>query len=206
MKKTALLFLGLAALVSIAFVKPTSIEPKSITVIIDAGHGGSDFGAKSNDHFEKNIVQQIAQKIKQNNQNKNINIILSRDSDTLITLKDRTDYFNSINPDMVLSLHINANPNSEKSGLESYVSDKSTFYEKSNTLANQLNASLGKNTSLKVGETKIAPFYILKNTKAPSILLELGYMTNKNDLDYLTNEEEQNKIANTINAFLSELK
>jgi len=107
---------------------------------------------------------------------------------------------------LVLSLHINANSNNEKSGLESYVSDKSPFYEKSNAIANQLNASLANNNSLKVSKTKLAPFHILKKSEAPTVLVELGYLTNAKDRKYLTDEKEQAAIAKNINSFLSDLK
>jgi N-acetylmuramoyl-L-alanine amidase len=206
MKKTSLLFLGLTALISFAFIKPNVTEPKTFTIVIDAGHGGTDLGATFNGTSEKVIVSQIAEKIKSLNENKNITILLTRSSDELIPLEKRTDYINSVKPDLVLSLHINANPNNEKSGAELFVSDKSPFYEKSNAIANQLNAALAKNNSLKVTETKLAPFHILKKSEAPTVLVELGYLTNSKDRKYLTDETEQNAIAKNINSFLSELK
>jgi N-acetylmuramoyl-L-alanine amidase len=206
MKKSTTLFLGLTLIISSAFIIPNVTEPKPLTIIIDAGHGGTDFGANTNGNYEKNIVAQVAEKIKALNENKNITILLTRSSDELMTLEERTTYINTVKPDLVLSLHINANKNNEKSGVESYVSDKSSFYEKSNTIANQLNASLAKNPSLKVSETKIAPFYILKKSEAPSVLIELGYMTNESDRKYLTDEKEQITIAKNINSFLSELQ
>jgi N-acetylmuramoyl-L-alanine amidase len=206
MKKTSLLFLGLTALISFAFIKPNATEPKPFTVVIDAGHGGSDFGATFNETSEKVIVSQIAEKIKSLNENKNITILLTRSSDELITLEKRTEYINSVKPDLVLSLHINANPNNKKSGVESYVSDKSPFYTKSNAIANQLNVSLAKNSSLKVSETKLAPFHILKKSEAPTVLVELGYLTNTKDRKYLTDETEQDAIAKNISSFLSDLK
>jgi N-acetylmuramoyl-L-alanine amidase len=206
MKKTSLLFLGLTAIVSFAFINPSVTEPKPFTIVIDAGHGGSDFGATFNGTSEKVIVSQIAEKIKSLNENKNITILLTRNSDEFITLEKRTEFINSIKPDLVLSLHINANSNNEKSGLESYVSDKSPFYEKSNAIANQLNASLANNNSLKVSKTKLAPFHILKKSEAPTVLVELGYLTNAKDRKYLTDEKEQAAIAKNINSFLSDLK
>jgi N-acetylmuramoyl-L-alanine amidase len=206
MKKTAAFSLVAIALISFAFINPNANESKPITVVIDAGHGGSDLGANSDGNFEKIIVSQIAEKVKSLNENKNITILLTRSSDELITLEKRTEYINSVKPDLVLSLHINANPNNEKSGVESYVSDKSSFYEKSNAIANQLNASLAKNNSLKVSKTKLAPFHILKKSEAPAVLVELGYLTNTKDRKYLTDETEQNAIAKNINSFLSDLK
>jgi N-acetylmuramoyl-L-alanine amidase len=206
MKKTVAFSLVGIALISFAFINPNAKESKPITIVIDAGHGGSDFGATFNETSEKVIVSQIAEKIKSFNENKNITILLTRSSDELITLEKRTEYINSIKPDLVLSLHINANPNNEKSGIESYVSDKSPFFEKSNKIANQLNATFAKNNTLKISDTKIAPFYILKNSEAPTVLIELGYLSNEKDRKYLTDNTEQDAIAKNINSFLSDLK
>jgi N-acetylmuramoyl-L-alanine amidase len=206
MKKTSLLFLALVALISSAFIKPMTNEPKPITVVIDAGHGGSDFGASSNGTYEKVIVSQIAEKVKSLNANKNIIIELTRTSDELITLDKRTDYINAIKPDLVLSLHVNSSPNHEKSGVEFYVSDKSPFFEKSNEIASKLNLALAKNNSLKVSDTKTAPFHIIKKSEAPAVIVELGYLSNDNDKKYLTDDEEQNEIAKNIVTFLSDLK
>jgi N-acetylmuramoyl-L-alanine amidase len=206
MKKTSLLFLGLIALISSAFIKPMANEPKPITVVIDAGHGGSDFGASSNGTYEKVIVSQIAEKVKSFNANKNIIIKLTRTSDELLTLGKRTDYINTIKPDLVLSLHVNSSPNHEKSGVEFYVSDKSPFFEKSSEIARKLNLALAKNNSLKVSDTQTAPFHIIKKSDAPAVIVELGYLSNDNDKKYLTDDEEQNEIAKNIVSFLSELK
>jgi N-acetylmuramoyl-L-alanine amidase len=205
MKKTSLLFLALIALISSAFIKPMANEPKPITVVIDAGHGGSDFGASSNGTYEKVIVSQIAEKVKSLNANKNIIIKLTRTSDELMTLDKRTEYINAIKPDLVLSLHVNSSTNHAKSGVEFYVSDKSPFFEKSNEIARKLNLAFAKNNSLKVSDTKTAPFHIIKKSEAPSVIVELGYLSNTYDKKYLTDDSEQNEIAQNIVSFLSEL-
>jgi N-acetylmuramoyl-L-alanine amidase len=206
MKKTALLSLALIALISSAFIKPIAKESKPITVVIDAGHGGSDLGAKSDDTYEKVIVSQISEKIKKQNTNKNITILFTRTDDELMPLSKRTDYINSVKPDLILSLHVNSSSNHEKSGVEFYVSDKSPFFEKSSEIASKLNLALAKNNSLKVSDTKTAPLYILKKSDAPAVLVELGYLSNANDKKYLTDDAQQNEIAKNITSFLSELE
>lgn len=206
MKKISLLFLALSAIFSFAFIKPYTHERKPITVIIDAGHGGSDLGASSNDVYEKVIVSQIAEKVQSSNENKNIIILFTRTTDELVALSNRTEYINAIKPDLVLSLHVNASPNHEKSGVEFFVSDKSPFYDKSNQIANQLNLAFAKNNSLKVSNTQIAPYHILQKSEAPTVIVELGYLTNAKDRKYLTDNTEQDAIAKNIISFLSELK
>ena len=205
MKSTTKLFLALTAIISFAFVTPTRIKPDKITVVIDAGHGGKDFGATSNTVTEKQIVEQITHKIYALNKNKNVVIHLTRNSDAFVSLEERTTAINEIKPDLVLSLHINSNKNKLKSGIEMYVANESKSAETSLVIAGKLFEKF-LNADLKVSEIKRAPFLILKKSEAPAVMVDLGYLSNENDKKYLTDEKEQNKIAKTILAFISELK
>ena len=76
------------------------------------GHGGNDPGAQVGSALEKEIVMSIARKIQVLNTNTNIEIILSRDQDQFKSLSERTQFINSLNPDLVISLHagISNNP------------------------------------------------------------------------------------------------
>ena len=207
MKSTTKLFLFFTAILSFAFVNPKLSESKQINVVIDAGHGGYDFGAISNTVNEKQIVEQIAKKIKALNKNENVVIHFTRNSDELVTLQERTQIINNIKPDLVLSLHVNSNKNTEKSGVEFFVANKElSVYEKSNDLALKLSSEFTKNNSLTIGRIRNAPFFILKNAAAPTVLIELGYLSNESDKKYLTDDKEQNKIAENILQFFSSLK
>ncbi len=205
MKNPAKLFLILIAFVSFAFISPKKIEPKQINVVIDAGHGGEDFGVIQDETTEKLIVEQVINKIKTFNKNKNIVIHFTRSTDKFIPLKDRTDFINTIKPDLVLSLHVNASPNSNTSGIEFYVSKESNSYEKSNLIAENFQTTFLK-SNYKVAEIKNANFYILKNSEVPAVIMELGYLTNENDKKNLANNNEQNQIAKKIIECISELK
>lgn len=206
MKNTTKLFLLLTAIVSFAFVNPKLSEPKQINVVIDAAHGGYDFGATSNSINEKQIVEQIANKIKALNKNKNVVIHFTRSSDVFVPLQERSNIANTIKPDLVLSLHVNSSKNQDKSGVEFFVYKDSKWYEESNNLAVKLSSEFAKNNSLTIGEIKNAPFYILKYATTPTVLVELGYLSNENDKKYLTDDKEQNKIAENILEFVSGLK
>ncbi len=208
MKKSIPLFLAFATIISFAFVKPNSKdkEPKQINVVIDAGHGGSDFGATSSSSTEKQIVEQITSKIKFLNKNENVSVHVTRIGDEFLSLSDRSAIINKIKPDLVLSLHVNKSSNVAKSGMEFYIANESITNEKSNEIANELRNKFIQNTNLKSSEIKKAPFFILKKSEVPAVLVELGYMSNLTDREYLTNDLEQNKIAATIVEFISELK
>lgn len=207
MKNTLKFILAFAVFASFAFTTPSENDPKkTITVVIDAGHGGKDDGATFQGFTEKEIVASIAQKIKKNNLNTNVIIHLTRTDDNFITLIDRANFINEIKPDLVLSLHVNNNKNAMLSGVELYVSPKNANYESSKKIADVLNTVLVNNHNLRSAGVKEANFTILKNTEFPAITVELGYISNENDRKYLTSNADQNKIAATILEAISTLK
>lgn len=205
MKKVAKLFLILISLTCFAFVSPKNKASKQINVVIDAGHGGSDFGATIDDISEKQIIEHIISKIQFFNKNKNIIIHFTRSEDKFIPLKDRTDFINTIKPDLVLSLHVNASANPNTSGLEFYVSKDSKSYEKSNSIAEKFQTKF-TDTNWKTAEIKNANYYILQKSEVPAIIMEIGYLSNKNDKKLLENNKEQNQIAKKIIECISELQ
>lgn len=204
MKKATGFLVMLLAFASFAFIKPTHDTGK-ITVVIDAGHGGNDHGATVNDFTEKQIVAQITDKIKLQNTNKDIEIVLTRDSDATMTFDERTQIINSLNPDLVISLHVNMQKNATASGMEFFVSKDNVAYEKSNTHAEQLQQKFETNGMNSRG-IKLAPFMMLKKSESPAVLVELGFLSNPLDRAYLTDDLQQSRIASTILEFISEIK
>jgi N-acetylmuramoyl-L-alanine amidase len=166
-------------------------------IVIDAGHGGKDFGADMYGLQEKTIVSAIAQKIKAQNKNENVEIVLLREGDTFLELSERTSKINNLNPEMVISLHISANKNTNSNGIDAFVSSKAEFKEKSKVAADLLLAKVSSE-KLKKRMVSEAPFYILKHSNCPVVLLELGYLSNESDRNYISSEKGQNEIANKI--------
>ena len=200
------LFKALLLVVAFATVSFIASEKETITVVIDAGHGGHDFGGKHDDLLEKDLADKISKKIEALNSDKNIKFFFTRDDDKFVELAERTNFINSIKPDLVLSLHVNNNKNITASGFEIFVYDKSIAYEKSNELAQKLVVDFEKNIPLKNRGVKTAPFWILKNSEVPALTLEMGFLSNTTDREYITSEEGQNQIAQTILNFVSDLK
>jgi N-acetylmuramoyl-L-alanine amidase len=172
------------------------LEEKKV-IVIDAGHGGHDFGAAMHGFQEKVISETIAKKIKALNKDSNLEIVLLRDGDHSMELSERVLMINNLKPDLVISLHINASKNTETNGVEAYISSNKEFYEKSKESAEKIIDEVsGENLfKRKIGE---APFYILKNSNCPAIVLEMGFLSNNNDRAYLTSEIGQNEIATKI--------
>jgi len=207
MKTTTKLFLAIIAIISFAFVSPNPTNSrKTITVVIDAGHGGKDWGANHESITEKEIVAQITKKIQALNKNENVIIHLTRDSDEFVELSQRTNLINKIKPDLVLSLHVGASANADKSGVALYIPKDNASIEKSYAYASRLSQKLVKNHNFKVSEIEKASFVILKKSEVPSLIIELGYLSNDADRKYLTDEKEQTRIAATILEFFGDME
>lgn len=192
--KNTFRILGIAMLVfTMSF---TSFNDKKI-IVIDAGHGGHDFGATIDEHTEKAIAESISKKIKALDNNEDIEIVLLRENDEFKSLQDRVDAINKLNADLVISLHVNRNPNISASGIEIFVNEDNKNYESSKKHAEELVNILSTET-LKSRGVKIAPFYILKNSNSPAMTIELGFLSNENDRKYITSDEGQNEIASKI--------
>ena len=187
--------LGILGLVVIFSFKP--LEEKK-TIVIDAGHGGKDLGADMYGFQEKLITETIAKKIKALNKDSNLEIILLRDSDREIELSERVTIINNLKPDLVVSLHVNANMNMSANGVEAYVPSNETFHEKSKESAVIVIDKMTEAGNLTKRRVSEAPFYILKNASCPVMTLQIGFLSNEKDRDYITSEKGQTEIALNI--------
>ena len=130
------------------------------------------------------------------NKNEDIEIILTRSSDEFISLTDRTAYINSLDADLMISLHMNAHQSNTKNGLELFTSKQNKRAKRSIEVAEKMQNVLLNNFT--VAELKNANFLVLRNTNCPAVLLELGFLTNVEDRNLLTSEKGQEQIARDI--------
>lgn len=188
--------LKIASVVALGFLLSFSFSKEKKVVVIDAGHGGTDLGANREGINEKEIVLNIAKKIKLLNQNQNLEIILTRDDDTYPSLTDRTKKINELKPDYSISLHINNSPRKivDSKGMEVFAQDS----EVSKKLATKFSETFV--------DTKIksANLHILRESKTPAILLELGFINNPDERNYLASEKGQTETAEKILKFIGE--
>lgn len=167
-------------------------------VLIDAGHGGYDVGADIKGFEEKAITEAVASKIKELNKSENVEIVLLRDGDASMDLKERTTIINKLKPDLVISLHINANINDKVNGVGACISSKKTFYNQSKEIAETVISKISGTGNLTKRYVIEAPFYILKNAECPMVHLEMGFLSNEKDRNYITSEKGQIEIADKI--------
>lgn len=158
-------------------------------VVIDVGHGGIDTGAIGiNDIKEKDVVLDIAEQIIRLNKivlRKELDIYLTRYTDTLISLGDRNKLAKALNANVFVSLHCNASSTISK-GVEVYVhnSDKQSTKASIGLGLSTLNEATEKLGFKKRG-VKFANFQVLREAKTyPAVLVEIGFMTNAVEAHY----------------------
>jgi N-acetylmuramoyl-L-alanine amidase len=184
------------ALAIVPSLEALAAESSRKTIVIDAGHGMGnrkkdvhDPGAVYDGKKESEIVLDQAKRIKNELTKKGHNVKLTRKDETTNTsLAQRVNCANSQNADVFVSLHCNAAENQDARGYE-------TFSYKGSKQGAELSTALqsGLRNQFKESQieakdrgTKEANFYVLKNTKMPSALIESGFLSNKQDRSYLT--------------------
>jgi N-acetylmuramoyl-L-alanine amidase len=186
---------------------------KPITVVIDAGHGGSDNGAVSADgkYLEKNLALEISKKIQQLATAYNVNVVMTRTDDNLPGnttdkqegLKARTALTQKIQADLFISIHISATdePTTTQSGFEIFVSNKDD--NKNTQLSKQLGTAMVQELS-KVYQTnntllqRTINLWVLEQSPCPALLIECGFITNDKDVTFFSNSSNQETVAKKI--------
>jgi N-acetylmuramoyl-L-alanine amidase len=197
--KTKIRILGLlsAAVLLLVCFAFRPLEEKKI-IVIDAGHGGYDVGKDIYGFEEKQITETVAKQIKELNNDANIEIVLIRDGDISMELKERVSIINNLKPNLVISIHVNSNSNPMANGVQAYVPSNETFKDKSKEMAEIIVDKLVASGNLAKRNTTEAPFYLLKNANCPIMTLEIGFLTNEKDRNYITSAKGQNEIAAKI--------
>lgn len=184
--------------------------PKSITVLVDAGHGGKDLGAKGeNGLLEKDLALSIAQQLKLHADAFNIKVIMTREQDIYPSLRERTDLAKTVGADMLISVHVAAAPviNTEqglianpKNGFEIFITNRNQHTLPASKLLGENIASQIRRiyTVSGIKQSKQQGIRVLDSVSCPAVLIECGFITNENDVAFITNPENQEKIAKSI--------
>lgn len=144
--------------------------------LFDPGHGGIDSGATYNGRNEKDDVLKLAKRVKEIMESNGEKISLTRTIDKTLSLAGRTNIENAGNYDYFVSFHRNAFEPEEAKGIETY---SLATTGKGRELSEKVQAEL---VSYFVDrKCKTANFYVLRNTKCPAILIEVGFVDNTED-------------------------
>lgn len=248
MGRTRAFLMLLISVGTLSFLWQDSFEEPAFILVIDAGHGGSDpgnLGTGRKKKTEKDISLDVALKFGEyvTKQFPDVKIVYTRKGDTFPTLSDRVKTANNAHADLFVSIHCNANDNTNAFGAETFVmglhkseeslktamrENASIYLEKDHEknyegfnprdpdtyiiLSMRENAFLGKSIDLadkvqeqfvkKVGRkdrgVKQAGYYVISFTNMPSILIELGFLTNAEEEDFLHSDDGKTHMASAI--------
>lgn len=164
------------------------------TIVIDAGHGGYDAGAVKGSRFEKNDNLRLALAVGERLQKCGINVVYTRTTDEFIPLLERSRISNSRNVDLFVSFHRNSATNENANGVETLIyTNASSKSQRTAEALQQALASAGIQSNRGV---KRANLSVLRETSAPALLLELGFISN--DQDNALFDSKFDEYANTI--------
>lgn len=197
------IFYALAATGLMAFSSHPDANPEKVVVVIDAGHGGLDFGAQHEQHHEKEIVWAISEKMREKCLGRNIEVHLTREGDDFVALRDRTEKINRVAPDIVLSFHVNASPDEQINGTEFFFASESPYKGESQKIASDLKNVFESKLGRQIRVIREAPFHVLKKSNSPALIIELGYVTNPDDLQFLIDGQSQDQLASALTDFVS---
>lgn len=185
---------------------------RKVVWVIDAGHGGKDFGCESPMHNEKAITLDVAKEVgrlvKKNISG--VRVVFTREKDKYLTLQERCDIANAKGAQLFISIHVNAAPNPFARGTESFYATnvplKGTQAGKSELLALLLQKQYlahGREVSRGVKKREL---YVCEHTNMPSVLTEIGFITNLAEEGYITSKAGQAELAQAIYEALKEWK
>ena len=194
--------------VAMEFIDPHELYDK--VVVVDVGHGSRAAGATKKGIMEKEINLQIALQLKKifDESEENIKVYYTRTEDTNPTFKQRVDLANLSDADLFISIHNNSSQSGNFTSLSGtqvlYSQSDDSEYSSKRLAQICLDSVTDATGSNKRGLMKGDDIYIIRSSEVPVALIEVGFMTNREELDNLISEEYQCKAAQGIyNAVLA---
>ena len=172
--------------------KPKKGTIKGI-VVLDAGHGGSDYGAIREGINEKDITLDVTQRIASNLKSKGYKVALTRGDDTFVSLQDRVTFSEEEEPEIFVSVHVNSAVATEPKGIETHY-----YHDYSNELAKVVHSHLAKDIDTKDRGLFKSKFYVINHTTVPAILCEIGFISNEEERNELVSDSRKQKTAKAI--------
>ncbi len=189
-------------------------------IVVDAGHNyGGDDGAYSTHngitYSERDLNMQVASKVKAKLQAKGYTVIMTRnesDKETLAvtqSLTNRVNIANNFNADFFVSIHHNTAASASANGVEVYYSStkqdasfggayNDSKVSASRTMANTIVNSISASTGAYNRGAKDSSFFVTRNTKMPSVLVEVGFLSNAAEAAKCASSSYQDKVAQAI--------
>lgn len=163
-------------------------------IVIDPGHGGSDYGAIREGINEKDITLDVSQMVATILRSKGYKPILTRKDDSFVSLEDRVAVSEDENPEIFVSIHVNSAVSETPSGIETH-----WYHDYSKSLAETVHKHFVKEfpNSNNRGLFK-SKFYVINHTTSPAILCEIGFLSNPEERSQIITNERKQKTAKAI--------
>lgn len=206
-------------------VKPESKAARNLAaskpfgvVVLDPGHGGQDSGAACGGVLEKDLTLDVARRIDRLLNSEGIATLMTRVGDTYVSLADRTAFANRVRKCIFVSIHFNEDNKPVASGVETYYAGRQitagsllaswlpflwrplsdTPNPESQNLAGFIQEALVARTRSIDRGTRTRQFFVIANVTAPAVLIEGGFLTNKEDISKLATEDYRDQIAAAV--------
>jgi N-acetylmuramoyl-L-alanine amidase len=196
---------------------PAPREPFAV-VVLDPGHGGQDSGAKVGNMLEKDLTLDVAQRVDRLLQAQGLATVMTRVGDAYVSLADRAALANRVPNCIFVSIHFNEDNKPVASGMETYyaahqitrglsvaswfpflwraVSESPSV--ESQSLAGFIQEDMAARTQAVNRGTKALQFFVIANVWHPAVLVEGGFLTNKEDMAKLGSDDYREQMAAAI--------
>ncbi len=206
--------------IKLGILTATNGEPKRLHVMLDAGHGGMDDGARSHPPLvvsEKHLTLDLVRLVGQRLEEAGMKVSYTRTNDVALALDERSGAARKAKADIFVSVHVNFSPNPQSTGSETFVINAAGYAgtpEGSRARGFQIgNANDYYNTQLGYSiqrrlmamDTKVPDrglkrqsFFVLRETSCPAVLIEIGFLSNVSELLKMLEPEWMDTCADSI--------
>lgn len=175
-----------------------SLQRQPFVLVVDAGHGGNDQGAAGRRSLEKDINLKVAKRVCKliRKKCKGVEVIQTRPDDEFVTLEDRAGMANYFGADLFISIHSNSSRGWAE-GTETFI-HPSACGSRSERMARLIEREYVRQGKRKSRGVKTANFSVLRNTRMPAVLTEIGFISNRKEEKFIKSKRGQKKLARCI--------
>lgn len=177
-----------------------AVADKKIVLVVDAGHGGSDEGCRWAGLVEKDLNLEIAKRIQGMAADYNVEVHLTRSEDKQVSLEERVALANRLHPDGFISLHIDDQPAKAtgKGTFDIAIHGKNALAGQSRKLAYAIYKSAARPEWEQKDQLSEKGAHVLKENPAAAVLIEIGNIRNRQQMQYLANDAQLTELCSHI--------
>ena len=171
---------------TVYYLQQMNFVPDEKVVCIDPGHGGSDSGAVSGKRYEKNDNLKLSLLVRDILEDRGYTVVMTREDDSDVSLSERCKIANKARASLFVALHRNSSTSSSAKGMELWIHSSNPTDDAllaQNLLDNLIIAGITADRGIHTGYREGAHlnYHVNRNTKMPSVLLEVGFISNSED-------------------------